>query len=173
MHRLFIWLVGIAVCAGAVYGLVWLDGQMDVRYQALGVVTDRDGQPLEGVEVALLLEPPPQDGVRRDEFFMREGMKHRRRGQEGTLKRTLGPVIGLSDSQGAYVVRVVGRTGTAKAIRLGLDTGGRPPFETAWLLFRKAGYPDVVKTMSILGWRSASEEWGPFANRLPQVSMGE
>ena len=160
-RRLFATLVVAVVGVATILGLVWLDGQMDVRYQAVGMVTDDQGAPLAGVEAVLMLAPPPM-GTRRDALFASQAA-----GEGGKS----GPVVGLSGLQGTYVVRATGRTGAARAIRLGLDTNGRPPFEMAWLVLRKAGYMDEVRTVSILGWQTSPPHWGEDANRLPLVVM--
>lgn len=161
----------IAFVCLLILGLGWVDEQMNVRYQAVGRLVDDSGQPLKGVEVLLLLAPPPPAGPRLDRLFVREGEVHGRRSTDGTLRRRIGPTVGLSGSSGAYIVRVMGRTGYSRAIRLGLDSGGKPPFETAWLLFRREGQPDIMRTVSILGWKSSPKGWGAFANRLPKIIL--
>lgn len=170
IQRILLCLAGGAVVAAAIWGLMLLNERMTVRYQAVGVILDSDHKPLEGVEVVLLLNPPPPAGPALDALFRQEGMLHARQGT-GKLKRAVGPPVGLSGHSGAYVVRALGRTGAARAIRLGLDSQGRPPFEIAWLVFRKQGFPDLTRTVSILGWRTAPGDWGTFANRLPSITM--
>ncbi len=143
---------------------------MTVRYQAIGRIVDGQGKGVVNVEAVLLLEPPPPDGPQLDALFLREGMA-RQLDQDGSLSKEVGPAIGLSDTSGAFLVRVTGRLGSAHAIRLGLDRSGRPPFETAWLVLRKAGRPDMTRTVSILGWQTSPDEWGKFANRLPTILL--
>lgn len=162
----------LAVLASTVWGLTVINEMMTVRYQAVGMVTDAEGAPLDGVEVVLTLTPPPPAGPQLDALFDAEGAVHGRQGSNGALKRTVGPTIGLSSASGTYIVRAVGRTGPSQAIRLGFGTGGRPPFEVAWAIFRKQGFPDTTRTISILGWKSAPNDWGKFANRLPRIEMG-
>lgn len=153
------------------YGLYKVNERMTVRYQAVGQVFDQAGNPMEGVEVVLLLTPPPPAGPHMDAVFAQDGADHARHGREGQLKRAVGPTIGLSAPSGTYIVRATGRTGAARAIRLGLDSGGKPPFETAWLILRKEGYRDLTRTLSILGWQQAGPDWGTHANRLPPMTM--
>lgn len=172
VHRLTLGALVLAVLAGTGWVLAAINEKMTVRYQAVGVVSDIKGAPLEGVEVVLTMIPPPPPGPQLDALFDEEGALHGRRGSNGKLKRAVGPTIGLSGSSGAYIVRATGRTGAAYAIRLGLDSGGRPPFEVAWVIFRKQGYPDMTKTVSVMPWRSAPADWGSFANRMPPVQMG-
>jgi len=157
--------------AAATVGLARFNERMIVRYQAVGLAVDSNGQPLSGVEAALLLAPPPPEGPARDALFEQEGITHNRLGQDGTFTGSVGPAIGLSDSRGAFIVRVTGRLGAAHAIRLGLDRSGRPPFETAWLVLRQPGKPDATRTLSLLGWRPAPPDWGTFANRLPVIVL--
>lgn len=171
VSRLLFIPLSAAVVLVAVYALSVVDEAMTVRYQAAGVVTDVGGRPIPGVEAILLLEPPPPAGPQLDSLFHREGVAHERHGAQGRLKRSVGPTIGLSDSNGIYVVRVSGRLGAAHAIRLGLDSGGRPAFERAWLVLRHERGPDVMKTLSILGWRKAPKGWGSFVNRLPKMVL--
>lgn len=164
----------VLVCVlvgGTGYGLMWVNESMTVRYQAVGVLENVDGSLVKGAEVVLLLEPPPPAGPELDALFADEGRIHGRLGPEGQVKRPLGPTIGLSGAKGVYIVRATGRTGASRAIRLGLDSGGRPPFETAWLMVRRQGYPDITRTVSIMGWRSSPKGWGKFANRLPRVIL--
>lgn len=151
--------------AGAVWGLAVVNETMTVRYQAAGVVTDAEGNPLDEVEVLLTLEPPPPPGPRLEALFEAEGVR-----DDGRLVRSVGPSVGLSGKTGVYLVRATGRTGAAQAIRLGLDSN-RPAFEVAWVLFRKPGYAALTRTVSIMGWRMAPSDWGTFANRLPVVAM--
>lgn len=171
-QRLTLYITVLVVAAGTGWGLFVINEIMTIRYQALGFVVGTDGTPLDGVEVILSLSPPPASGPQLDAFFEQEGISHGRHSPGGHLQRTVGPVIGLSGSSGAYIVRVTGRTGASHAIRLGLDTDGRPAFEVAWLVFRKQGYPDLTKTVSILGWRTSPSDWGSFANKLPRITMG-
>ncbi|MEF2230243.1 MAG: hypothetical protein V3571_04880 [Pseudodesulfovibrio sp.] len=159
------------VIAAAVLGLARINERMIARYQAVGLVVAPDGRPLSGVEAALLLSPPPPEGPQRDALFEQEGLEYGRLGREGSFTGAVGPAVGLSDSQGAFIVRVTGRLGPAHAIRLGFDRTGRPPFETAWLVLRRPGYPDVTRTLSLLGWRTAPPGWGVFANRLPVIVL--
>lgn len=161
----------VVIVSSAVFGLSWINEAMIVRYQAVGVVVDESGSPLPNVEALLLLEPPPPAGPELDALFRREGMIHDRHGAEGRLKREVGPTIGLSDNKGVYVVRATGRLGTSYAIRLGMDSGGRPPFERAWLILRHESGPDVMKTVSIMGWRPAPKGWGSHVNRLPRTTF--
>ncbi len=173
IHRLFVYVTAFVAVAGTVWGLAFINEKMTVRYQAVGFVVDSAGKPLEGVEVVLSLAPPPSAGPQLDALFSAEGLNHGRNGAEGVLKRSIGPAVGLSSATGAYIVRAVGRTGPSHAIRLGLDNSGRPAFEVGWVVYRKQGYPDLTKTVSIMGWRTAPKDWGAFANRLPQIVMGE
>lgn len=170
--RLPLYATVLAVLAGTVWGLTVINGKMTVRYQAVGIVTDADGAPLDGVEVVLSLTPPPSAGPQLDDLFDAEGATHGRQGSNGALKRAVGPTIGLSSASGTYIVRAIGRTGASHAIRLGFDSSGRPPFEVAWAIFRKQGFPDTTRTISILGWKPAPSGWGKFANRLPRIEMG-
>lgn len=170
-HRLFIFGSAVVLIAVALWGLAWIDEQMTVRYQAVGRIMDAGGKPADDVEVLLLLSPPPPAGPQLDELFDTDGERHGRYGRNGEIRRELGPIIGLTGGKGYFVVRVVGRTGAARAIRMGFDTQGRPPFETAWLVMRQEGRPDVTKSLSILGWRPSPKEWGVFANRLPVMHL--
>lgn len=169
-RRLALLATAVALVAGAVWGLALVNETMTIRYQAAGIVTDVDGNPLDGVEVLLTLEPPPPPGPRLDALFEAEGVRHGRQAPDGRLVRGVGPTVGLSGATGAYLVRAMGRAGAAQAIRLGLDSD-RPPFEVAWVLFRKPGYADLTRTVSVMGWRKAPSDWGTFANRLPMVAM--
>ena len=169
MYRVFGYCVAAAIVAGTAMALMWVNEQMDIRYQAVGVVTDNDGNPMEGV-AAILLLAPPSIGHELDVLFENEerGSAH---GAEVEAERVTSPTFGLSGVSGAYIVRVTGRTGASRAIRLGLDTAGRPTFEVAWLVLRKEGFFDEIRTVSLLGWRMAPKGWGKFANRLPVISM--
>lgn len=171
--RLLSLTLSVTIVAAAVYGLVWVNEQMTIRYQAVGIVLDKDGAPIPQVEALLLLEPPPVAGPQLDELFQREGVLHDRYGPNGQLKRAIGPTVGLSDHGGIFVVRVAGRVGPEHAIRLGMDTGGRPPYERAWLVLRREGHPDLTRTISILGWRTAPTDWGTFVNRLPRIQVSK
>lgn len=173
MKRLLSMVLLFAVAAGTVALLVWLNEQMNVRYQAVGLLEDASGQPLHGVEVVLTLSPPPPAGPQLDALFISEGVAHGRHAEGGELKRSIGPTIGLSGPSGVYLVRAIGRTGASRAIRLGLDSDGRPPFETGWLILRREGLPDVTRTVSLLGWRPSPSDWGAYANRLPLVILDE
>jgi len=157
--------------ATAVVGLARFNERMIVRYQAVGIAVDSEGQPLLGVEAALLLAPPPPEGPARDALFEQEGITHNRLGKDGSFTGSVGPAIGLSDSRGAFIVRVTGRLGAAHAIRLGFDRSGRPPFATAWLVLRRPGKPDTTRTLSLLGWKTSPPDWGSYANRLPVIVL--
>lgn len=170
IRRVAFFAVAVTILAATVVGLYYLNDRMTVRYQAVGMVVDSNHQPIDGVEVVMLLSPPPPAGPALDVLFRQEGVKHGRQGAS-ELKRKVGPPVGLSSQGGAYVVRAIGRTGAAQAIRLGFDSEGRPPFEVAWLVFRRPGEPDLTKTVSILGWRPSANGWGAFANRLPTVTL--
>lgn len=170
LRRLALLVVSAFVVAGAAWALSVVNEKMTIRYQAVGIITDSAGTPLDGVEVLLMLQPPPSGGAKLDDLFEAEGVLYGRHSPEGHLVRAVGPPIGLSGVSGAYIVRATGRTGAAQAIRLGLDSG-RPAFEVAWIVFRKSGYADLTRTVSILGWRPAPRDWGTFVNRLPHFSM--
>ena len=159
------------LATAAAVALGRINQRMIIRYQAVGIIVTADGQPLPGVEAALLLSPPPPEGPARDALFEQEGIEHNRLGKHGTFSGSVGPAIGLSDARGAFIVRATGRLGAAHAIRLGLDRSGRPPFETAWLVLRRADHPDATRTLSLLGWRSAPPDWGAYANRLPVIVL--
>lgn len=160
-----------ALVVAAIWGLSWVNETMTVRYQAIGRVVDSAGNPVSGVEAVLLLEPPPPAGPQLDALFRREGVANEHYGAEGLLKRAVGPTIGLSDYKGVYVVRATGRTGAARAIRMGMDSGGRPPFERAWLVLRTPAGRDEAKALSLLGWKTAPRDWGTFVNRLPRIVL--
>jgi len=168
MYRLYPYAILVAICGITVFGLLWLNNALEIRYQAIGVVTDENNVPLEGVKALLLLAPPPPTGLRRDELFRSKDLTH---GSQGPDKETSGPVIGISDPKGTFIVRSTGRLGTAHAIRLGLDSSGKPPFEMAWLVLRKQGYQDTTMAVSILGWHTAPKGWGKIANPLPRVRL--
>lgn len=165
--RLVLAVVTIAMVTGIVFGLLWVNERMDVRYQAVGMVSDATGQPLQGVEAVLLLAPPASAGIGMNAVFRKN-----RPPQEGVgeFKGAVGPTIGLSDHKGLFVVRATGRIGLSRTVRFGLDSD-RPVFEVAWLLLRKKGYASLTRTVSILGWRTAPKGWGKHANRLPVIVM--
>lgn len=156
-----------------ILGLARFNEMMDVRYQAVGRIVDNAGRPVPEVQAILLLEPPPPDGPQLDALFKEGSRKRGGSGSDGPLAGDSGPIAGLSDVTGAFLVRTTGRLGPAHAIRLGLDRSGKPPFETGWLVLRKKGRPDVTRTVSLLGWDPSPRDWGTFANRLPTVTMPE
>ncbi|WP_319470893.1 hypothetical protein [uncultured Pseudodesulfovibrio sp.] len=163
--------LGIAVMiVGVMAGLVFVNERMTVRYQAVGRVVDANLRPLGGVAVVLLLTPPPV-GDALDRLLESETEGNGLREPTGSIRHDAGPVIGVSSENGAFVVRVSGRQGAAHAIRMGLDSGGRPPFEQAWLVLRKKGYPDMTRVISILGWQPVPRGWGTHADTLPVVIM--
>ena len=164
-------MVFAAICGGTILGLLRLNEAMEIRYQTVGIVTDATHTPLEGVEVLLLLAPPPSTGTELDSAFRRNAIAQGRLSTDGQAKQPVGPIIGLSGPKGVFLIRTAGRTGAARAIRMGLDSEGRPPFEMGWLVLRKEGYQDTVTTISLLGWRTAPKNWGKFANRLPRAIL--
>jgi len=170
-HRLALGAAALVLSGAVIFLLLRVNEWETVRYQAVGRVVDAEGSPLSGVEVALLLTPPPADGPARDALFEREGLEHGRMGKDGTFTGTVGPAVGLSDAGGAFIVRTSGRLGAAHAIRLGLDSSGRPPFRTAWLVLRRPDRPDATRTLSLLGWRPSPKGWGTFANRIPLIVL--
>jgi len=170
-HRLILGALALALSGAVVFLLLRVNQWETVRYQAVGHVVDAGGNPLPGVEIALLLAPPPSDGPARDALFEREGLEHGRLGKGGTFTGSVGPSVGLSDAGGAFIVRTTGRLGAAHAIRMGLDRSGRPAFETAWLILRRPGSPDATRTISLLGWHPAPKDWGTFANRIPVIVL--
>lgn len=156
------------VMIGAVFeGLRVLDERMTVRYQAVGKVVDAQLQPLQDVEVLLLLAVPDQRGGQLDRLFAHHAEMNGHGGARGVIRKAVGPTVGLSGEDGGFVVRAVGRSGAAQAIRIGFQSQTRPPFEVAWLVLRKPGYQDLVRTISILGWKRISGEWGREAESLP------
>lgn len=173
LPRLLFFVTLILLTAGTAYGLYNINQSMEVRYQAVGKVTNDAGTPLEGVEAVLTLTPPPSSPAALDGLFQEEAIAYGRMDKEGHLKRPVGPVIGLSGANGGIVVRATGRLGAAHAIRLGMDSSGKPPFEIAWIVLRKEGYQDVTVTMPVMGWRTAPKDWGRVANRLPRLKMVE
>lgn len=154
-----------------ILGLVRFNELMDVRYQAVGRVVDGTGRPVPGVKAVLRLEPPPPDGPQLDALFRKAGTVDDAAAPDNSPAKGQAPVTGLSDADGAFLVRATGRLGTAHAIRVGLDDSGKPPFETGWLVLRKKGRADVTRTISLLGWETSPKGWGTFANRLPTVTM--
>lgn len=170
-HRLALGALTLALGGAVIFLLLRVNEWETVRYQAVGRVVDAGGVPIPGVEIALLLAPPPSDGPARDALFEREGLEHGRLGKDGIFTGAVGPAVGLSDAGGAFLVRARGRLGAAHAIRMGLDRSGRPAFETAWLVLRRPGSPDATRTLSLLGWRSAPKGWGTFANRIPLIVL--
>ncbi len=171
--RMLFFAIFAAVCGGTAFGLVWVNQAMEVRYQTIGVVTDTNNIPLERVEALLLLAPPPRTGPELDSLFRRNAEAQGRLDSDGLGKQPTGPILGLSGPKGIFLVRASGRSGAARAIRMGLDLAGKPPFEVAWLVLRKKGYQDTVITISILGWPPAPKDWGKFANRLPRTVLRE
>ena len=163
--------VALILAAATIFGLARFNELMDVRYQAVGRVMDEAGRPVPGVKAILTLEPPPPDGPQLDGLFEKGSRRQGGSGADGPLAGNTGPVAGLSDATGAFLVRTTGRLGAAHAIRLGLDRSGKPPFETGWLVLRKAGHPDTTRTVSLMGWDPSPQGWGTFANRLPTVTL--
>jgi hypothetical protein len=169
-HRLYSYTVFAAICGITILGLIWLNNAMEIRYQAIGVVTDNNNTPIEGVEAILLLAPPPPTGAKRDELFSNKFLIPGSKSPDKTSK-TSGPIIGISDSNGNFLVRSAGRLGPAHAIRLGLDSSGKPPFKMAWLVLRKQGYQDTTMAVSTFGWVTAPQDWGKIANQLPRIRL--
>lgn len=101
--RIVFGVVLIAVCGAIGFVLMRLNQAMEVRYQAVGLVLDEAGQPVEGVEGVLVLTPPPPLGSERDALFHRDALIRHRRGAGGQLKRSVGPVIGLSGARGGLL----------------------------------------------------------------------
>lgn len=166
-----LYVLGVLVISSATtFVLVWINDAMEVRYQAVGTVSDSNGNPLEKVEASLLLAPPSTEQAEFDKIFLHNSktLEHKSNTQGDASKRLN---IGISDTKGVFLTRASGRTGAARAIRFGLDTAGKPPFETAWLVLRKKGYKDTVITVSIMNWPTAPKDWGTIANRLPNAEM--
>jgi hypothetical protein len=172
LSRLLIFLIFIATCGITAFGLTWLNEAMEVRYQAIGIITDGNHMPIEGVKALLFLSPPPTS-TRLDTLFHHKTIADGRETKDEQIKQATGPVLGLSGPKGVFLVRATGRPGAVRAIRMGLDSGGRPPFEIAWLVLRKDGYQDSVTTLSIMNWRTAPKRWGKVANRLPELVMNK
>ena len=169
--RLMFAAVIAAILGMTISGLIWLNQAMIVRYQAIGLVTDDNGSPLKGVKAILLLSPPPTTDLELDELFQRQAKSDGSPDSGGKIRKPSGPIIGMSGPKGTYVARATGRLGAAHAIRLGLDSSKKPPFDLAWLVLRKSGLPDVTMTVPIMGWKTAPKDWGKFANRLPVAKM--
>ena len=159
--------MALILASATILGLARFNELMDVRYQAVGRVVDQAGRPLAGVRAILRLEPPPPDGPQLDGLFARPPAGPGQSSPAADVE----PVAGLSDATGAFLVRATGRLGPAHAIRMGLDSSGKPPFETGWLVLRRPGHPDMTRTVSLLGWAPSPKGWGTFANRLPTVTM--
>lgn len=169
LQRALTLIMALILSGATIAWLARLNERMTVRYQAIGRVVDATKQPVAGVEAILLLAPPPPHGPQRDALFPHMADDGVEPGH--TYIGQVSPVVGLSDASGAFLVRTRGRLGPAHAIRLGLDRSGRPPFETAWLLLRRDGQPDITRTISILSWRAAPKDWGTFANRIPLIVL--
>ncbi|WP_419786527.1 hypothetical protein [Pseudodesulfovibrio sp.] len=170
-HRLLLGALSITLTVAVIFLLHRFNQWTTIRYQGVGQVLDDRGEPIPGVEIALLLTPPPSNTPARDVLFEQEGLAQGRLNQNGVFIGKVGPAIGLSDRNGAFIARATGRLGAAHAIRLGLDRSGRPAFATAWLVLRRTGYPDATRTISLLGWRPAPADWGNFANRIPPIIL--
>lgn len=169
--RLTTLVLALILATVTILGLVRVNEGMTVHYQAVGRVVDGSNRPVSGMQAVLLLEPPPPDGPQRDALFEDAAEKPGGLLPDGSFAGDVVPVTGLSDAKGAFLVRATGRLGPAHAIRLGLDRSGTPPFETAWLVLREAGRPDLTRTVSLLGWSPSPPDWGTFANRLPTVTL--
>jgi len=171
LYRLLFYSAFAAIIGGTIFGLIEFNEAMEIRYQAVGIVTDGNGKPIEGVDAILVLTPPPVAGVELDTLFRKDAVTNGRLSPDGHIKLPVGPVIGLSGDKGGFIVRTTGRYGADHAIRMGLDSSGKPPFEIAWLVLRKEGFQDSTMTVSLLGWREAPKDWGRFANRLPRIQL--
>lgn len=164
--------VALAACSAAAYGLVRFNAKMTIRYQGVGRVLDSvTNQPLRDVEVLLLVSPPPSAPSDLDALFRTDARRWGRLGPNGTLRADVGtPPVGLSGANGAYLARCTGRYSARQAIRFGRDDH-RPPFETAWAVFRLPGYRTETMTFSILGWKTSGKTWTESVNRIPDVRL--